>query len=414
MAKRKSTFRGNLPAPSLNIPRTDAESKIYDRVTSGNKLLGLSIHGEQDLEAAKAQRKKWNDYNEELLKQLFSSEVVLEDYNRSSMSDPSMMKVSWAQKISIFYEGIYNKIEALESIIKRLEFIPEKIVTSETQEKNKHRIPEPVPVVHGKDDGTDKSTTEKPESIPKKVIISKAQERHEPEISEPVSVVHGKDDGTDKSTTEKPESIPKKVIISKAQERYEPEISEPVSVVHAKDDGTDESKTEKPEFIPKKVIISKARERHEPEISEPVFVVHGHDDKSKVSVVRFIEKLGLKAVILNEQANAGQTIIEKFERNAAISGYAVIILTPDDMGALKENPDDATLRARQNVILGLGYFFGALGRAKVSVLVKEGAEILCDDLGVAYTLMDPEGAWQLSMARDMKSAGLSFDANRIF
>ena len=308
MAKRKSTFRGNLPAPSLNIPRMDAESKIYDRVTSGNKLLGLSIHGEQDLEAAKAQRKKWNDYNEELLKQLFSSEVVLEDYNRSSMSDPSMMKVSWAQKISIFYEGIYNKVEALESIIKRLEFIPEKIVTSETQEKNKHRIPEPVPVVHGKDDGTDKSTTEKPESIPKKVIISKAQERHEPEIS------------------------------------------------------------------------------------EPVFVVHGHDDKSKVSVVRFIEKLGLKAVILNEQANAGQTIIEKFERNAAISGYAVIILTPDDMGALKENPDDATLRARQNVILGL----------------------LCDDLGVAYTLMDPEGAWQLSMARDMKSAGLSFDANRIF
>ena len=52
--------------------------------------------------------------------------------------------------------------------------------------------------------------------------------------------------------------------------------------------------------------------------------------------------------------------------------------------------------------------------AKVSVLVKEGAEILCDDLGIAYTLMDPEGTWQLSLARDMKSAGLSFDANRIF
>ena len=227
-------------------------------------------------------------------------------------------------------------------------------------------------------------------------------------------MVHGKNDGTDKSTTEKPEYSPKKVIISKAQERHEPEISEPVPLVHGKDDGTDESTTEKPESIPKKVIISKARERHEPEISEPVFVVHGHDDKSKVSVVRFIEKLGLKAVILNEQANAGQTIIEKFERNAAISGYAVIILTPDDMGASKENPDDATLRARQNVILGLGYFFGALGRAKVSVLVKEGAEMLCDDLGVAYTLMDPEGTWQLSLARDMKSAGLSFDANRIF
>ena len=330
MAKRKSTFRGNHPAPSLIVPRTDAESKIFERVSSGNNLLGLSIHNEKDLEAAKAQRKKWNDRNEELLRRLFNSEVFVEDYNRSSMLDPSMMKASWAQKISGFYDGISNQIEALESIIKRLEFIPEKITPSETQEKYRHRI------------------------------------------SDPVSVDHRKDDETKKSPIQEPEVIPEKVIIAEAQEKYEPEIS------------------------------------------DTVLVVHGHDDKSKVSVVRFIEKLGLKAVILHEQEKAGQTIIEKFERNAAISGYAVVILTPDDTGALKEHPDDATLRARQNVIFGLGYFCGALGRAKVSVLVKEGGEILCDDLGVAYTLMDPEGTWQLSLARDMKSAGLSFDANRIF
>ena len=330
MAKRKSIFRKKQPVTSLNIPRTDAESKIYDRVTSGNKLLGLSIHNEKDLEAAKAQRKKWNDHNEELLRRLFSSEVVLEDYNRSSMLDSSVMKASWANKISNFYDGISNNIEALESIIKRLEFIPEKIIKSETQEKIKHRI------------------------------------------SDTISVVHGEDDETNKSTTEKPEFIPEKVIISKTQERYEPETS------------------------------------------DTVFVVHGHDEESKVSVVRFIKKLGLKAVILHEQTNAGQNIIETFERNAAISGYAVVILTPDDTVALKEHPDDATLRERQNVIFGLGYFCGALGKANVSVLVKEGTEILCDDLGVAYTLMDPEGTWQLSLARDMKSAGLSFDANRIF
>ncbi len=372
MAKRKSIFRKKQPVTSLNIPRTDAESKIYDRVTSGNKLLGLSIHNEKDLEAAKAQRKKWNDHNEELLRRLFSSEVVLEDYNRSSMLDSSVMKASWANKISNFYDGISNNIEALESIIKRLEFIPEKIIKSETQEKIKHRISDTIPVVHGEDDETNKSTTEKPEFIPEKVIISKTQER------------------------------------------YEPETSDTASVIHSKHDETNESTIQEPEVVPEKVIISKAQERHEPEISDTVFVVHGHDEESKVSVVRFIKKLGLKAVILHEQTNAGQNIIETFERNAAISGYAVVILTPDDTGALKEHPDDATLRERQNVIFGLGYFCGALGKANVSVLVKEGTEILCDDLGVAYTLMDPEGTWQLSLARDMKSAGLSFDANRIF
>jgi len=145
-----------------------------------------------------------------------------------------------------------------------------------------------------------------------------------------------------------------------------------------------------------------------------VLVVHGEDDETRVSVVRFIEKPGLKAVLLHEQANAGQTIIEKFERHAAISGYAVIILTPDDIGALKENTDDAKLRTRQDVVLGLGYFCGALGRARVSVLVKESVEILSDYLGVASTLTDLEGTWQHSLARDMNSADLSFDANRIF
>lgn len=130
MAKRKSTFRGNQPVPSLIVPRTDAESKIFKRVSSGNKLLGLSIHNEKDLEAAKSQRKKWNDYNEELLRRLFNSEIFVEDYNRSSMPDSSMMKASWAQKISSFYDGISDKIEALESIMKRLEFIPEKITPS--------------------------------------------------------------------------------------------------------------------------------------------------------------------------------------------------------------------------------------------------------------------------------------------
>lgn len=329
MAKRKSPFRGNQPVTNLIIPRTEAESKIYDCVTSGNKLLELSIYDEKDLEAAKAQRKKWNDYNEELLRRLFNSEVILEDYNRFSMPDLSTMKASWAEKISSFYEGISNKIEALESIIRRLEFIPEKSTPSKIQENKKLRISDAVSVVHGKVDETKKSTIEKPEIIPKKVVISKTQEKHEPE-------------------------------------------------------------------------------------SDTVIAIHGHDDESKASVAGFIKKLGFKAVILHENTNAGQTIIDKFERIAATSDYAVVILTLDDIGALKENPDKTNLRARQNVILGLGYLYGALGRAKVSVLVKEGAEILSNDLGVSCTLMDPKGTWRLSLARYMKSAGLSFDIRENF
>jgi predicted nucleotide-binding protein len=82
--------------------------------------------------------------------------------------------------------------------------------------------------------------------------------------------------------------------------------------------------------------------------SRIVFLVHGHDDAVTESVARFLEKLDLRPIILHEQPNMGRTIIEKFEAHADV-GFAVVLLTPDDLGgsasAGKLNP-----RARQNVI----------------------------------------------------------------
>ena len=46
---------------------------------------------------------------------------------------------------------------------------------------------------------------------------------------------------------------------------------------------------------------------------EKVFIVHGHDGELKQAVARIIEKQGIEAIILSEQANKGRTIIEKFE-----------------------------------------------------------------------------------------------------
>jgi hypothetical protein len=93
-----------------------------------------------------------------------------------------------------------------------------------------------------------------------------------------------------------------------------------------------------------------------------VFVVHGHDEAAREQVARFVEKLRLSAVILHEQTNQGRTIIEKFESHADV-GFAIVLLTPDDVGATKKDAANLKPRARQNVILELGYFVGKLGRA---------------------------------------------------
>lgn len=141
-----------------------------------------------------------------------------------------------------------------------------------------------------------------------------------------------------------------------------------------------------------------------------IFVVHGHDDATKVKVARLLERLGFQPVILHERPNEGLTIIEKFEKHAGRASFAVVLLTPDDVGCA-ESDGKTKPRARQNVILELGYFIGKLGRARVCVLYTPGVELPSDILGVVYTPLDP--SWEFSVARELRAAGFSIDMNRL-
>ena len=143
-----------------------------------------------------------------------------------------------------------------------------------------------------------------------------------------------------------------------------------------------------------------------------VFIVHGHDVAAKESTARFIEKIGLNPIVLHEQPNAGRTIVEKFENYSNV-GFAVALLTPDDIGSVKGNAKDLKYRARQNVILELGYFMGKLGRGRVCALYKEGVEIPSDYQGVLYIPMDSAGAWKMQLAKEIKNAGIEVDLNKL-
>lgn len=141
-----------------------------------------------------------------------------------------------------------------------------------------------------------------------------------------------------------------------------------------------------------------------------VFVVHGHDEAAKEAVARFLLQLDLEPVILHEQANKGRTVIEKFEVHTDVD-FAVILLTPDDVGRADDGSDEPRARARQNVIFELGYFIGKLGRSRVCALHKGNVEILSDYKGVVYVSMDDSGGWRLLLAREITAAGIDVDLN---
>ncbi len=144
-----------------------------------------------------------------------------------------------------------------------------------------------------------------------------------------------------------------------------------------------------------------------------VFLVHGRNNELKETVARYLAQLDLEPIILHEQASAGRTIIEKFEANADAC-FAVVLLTPDDVGCLAPPKalDDLLRRARQNVIFEWGFFVAALGRRNVCALVAEGVELPSDMNGIVYVSLDHGGAWKMLLARELKAGGIEVDLNR--
>jgi len=141
-----------------------------------------------------------------------------------------------------------------------------------------------------------------------------------------------------------------------------------------------------------------------------VFIVHGRNDAIREASARFVQRLGLNPVILHEEPNGGLTLLEKFEKHA-LTGYAIVIITGDDVGCLADSQDSLKPRARQNVIYELGFFAGAIGRGRVCALYQPGVELPSDLGGLAVVEIDPAEAWKFKVAREMKAAGLNVDLN---
>jgi predicted nucleotide-binding protein len=140
-----------------------------------------------------------------------------------------------------------------------------------------------------------------------------------------------------------------------------------------------------------------------------VFLVHGHDNEAKQTTARFLEKLDLDLIILHEQPSEGRTIIEKFESYSKDVAFAVVLLTPDDVGAANDDAGKLNKRARQNVIMELGYFMGKLGRNRVCALHRGGVELPSDYQGVLYIEMDEGGAWKTKIAQELVRANVRID-----
>lgn len=133
-----------------------------------------------------------------------------------------------------------------------------------------------------------------------------------------------------------------------------------------------------------------------------VFVVHGQNNTARSEVVSFLKSIGLVGIVLHEQPNMGRHLLTKFIQEAELVTFAVVLMTDDDVGGLKGGK--LSPRARQNVILELGYFLAHLGQAKVCALITPDLETPSDFDGIVYIRMDDGPQWQLELKRELLAA----------
>jgi predicted nucleotide-binding protein len=112
--------------------------------------------------------------------------------------------------------------------------------------------------------------------------------------------------------------------------------------------------------------------------SPRVFIVHGRNLELTDRVELFLRRIGCDCIELRFEPAGSKTIQEKFN-DIADSAFdcVVVLMTADDKGSLKKQKRTKN-RARQNVVLELGYFLSQLGNEHVFILAHKSVETPSD------------------------------------
>ena len=120
MAKREDGSQ----QPLLTFPKDDAEERIKQQIQKGNELLSSIgvISSESAYAELRNQYYSWTEFNSELLRRLFTTDHYAREYEGIAFG---VVHRTLVKKIKELRDDVDSGIRTLESIVKRLELIPE-------------------------------------------------------------------------------------------------------------------------------------------------------------------------------------------------------------------------------------------------------------------------------------------------
>jgi predicted nucleotide-binding protein len=167
----------------------------------------------------------------------------------------------------------------------------------------------------------------------------------------------------------------------------------------------------------------KAGEHVTEDAKRSVFVAHGHDDSALQEVTAYLRELGINPIVLRDMEEPEDSLLRRFLRVAEEAMFAVIICSPDDIGASllhfeapKGGNNALRYRARQNVILELGFFLGKLKDFNKVFVLKQNAkeqwpefELPSDLAGAIFKELDGQGRWKSLLRNALVRGGLEIE-----
>lgn len=142
----------------LKVSRDEARQQLEDRMQKGRELRGRQVADPVQYEALGNDYEKWNKFNQQLLKNLFTTDEIESEYSHWSAMFISTQPKSLGQKIADRYDDIEEKVHRLDSIAERLEIIPltnaaeATAIQSPSRYQSSAQSSKKVFIVHGRDE----------------------------------------------------------------------------------------------------------------------------------------------------------------------------------------------------------------------------------------------------------------------
>lgn len=114
---------------ALLISLDDAKGKVNDQIGKGNNIFNAKIGNEEELRQSKANYKTWRDFTKELLRQIFSTSELADEFSGflgavSFGGRPPTLQ----EKINDFQQDLRRDLDRLVSIHERLQLFPIAVV----------------------------------------------------------------------------------------------------------------------------------------------------------------------------------------------------------------------------------------------------------------------------------------------